>query len=111
MVTGARIAALREHTDLGWLTALRAPQVAALAADDGPLQLSLFDEVGLAEIAHPDFPGERLIACRNPRWPPNAPASAPRCSRPPRPTWPRSRRRWRPGGWWTPPRSGCGSGG
>lgn len=66
MITSARIAALREDTDLGWLTALRAPQVAALAADDGPLQLSLFDQVDLAQITHPDYPGERLIACRNP---------------------------------------------
>ena len=66
MITSARIAALRKDTDLGWLTALRAPRVAALAADDGPLQLSLFDQVDLAEITHPDYPGERLIACRNP---------------------------------------------
>ena len=35
-------------------------------ADDGPLQLSLFDEQDLAEITTPDFPGERLVACRNP---------------------------------------------
>src|SRR5580704_5215773 len=35
-------------------------------ADGGPLQLSLFDEQDLAEITSPDFPGERLIACRNP---------------------------------------------
>lgn len=66
MITAARIEALRELGGLGWVTALRAPAVAALAADDGPLQLSLFDEVNLAEIAHPDYPGERLIACRNP---------------------------------------------
>jgi len=66
MITNARIAALRQDTDLGWLTALRAPQVAALAAEDGPLQLSLFDEFDLAEISHPDYPNERLIACRKP---------------------------------------------
>jgi Transposase DDE domain len=73
MITSARIAALRElndnpdtATDFGWITALRAPQVATLAADDGPLQMSLFDTQDLAEITHPDFPGERLIACRNP---------------------------------------------
>jgi DDE family transposase len=66
MITSARIEALREDTDLGWLTALRAPAVAALAAEDGPLQLSLFDQMDLAEITHPDYPGERLIACRNP---------------------------------------------
>ena len=66
MITAARIDALREHPDLGWLTALRAPAIAKLAAENQPLQLSLFDEQDLAEITHPDYPGERLIACRNP---------------------------------------------
>src|SRR5271167_2890481 len=70
MITSARIQALRElgdtATGLGWITALRAPQIATLAADDGPLQMSLFDTQDLAEISHPDYPGERLIACRNP---------------------------------------------
>ncbi len=66
MITAARIAALVELGGIGWLTALRAPQIAALAADDGPLQMSLFDTVNFAEISHPDYPGERLIACRNP---------------------------------------------
>jgi hypothetical protein len=66
MITSARITALREVGDLGWLTCLRAPQIAALAKDDGPLQLSLFDESDLAEFSHPDYPDERLIACRNP---------------------------------------------
>ena len=65
MITSARIEALRELGGFGWVTALRAPAIAALAADDGPLQMSLFDEQGLAEITHPDYPGERLIACRN----------------------------------------------
>jgi len=66
MITSARIRALREAGDFGWLTCLRAPQIAALAKDDGPLQLSLFDQADLAEFTHPDYPGERLIACRNP---------------------------------------------
>ena len=66
MLTTARIDALKALGGFGWVTALRAPQVAALAAEDGPLQLSLFDEQNLAEITHPDYPGERLIACRNP---------------------------------------------
>src|SRR5271156_3338135 len=71
MITSARIEALRELNDdtgtgFGWITALRAPAIATLAADNGPLQMSLFDTHDLAEIAHPDFPGERLIACRNP---------------------------------------------
>jgi hypothetical protein len=66
MITSARITALREVGDLGWLTCLRAPQIAALVKDDGPLQLSLFDQSDLAEFSHPDYPDERLIACRNP---------------------------------------------
>jgi hypothetical protein len=66
MITKARIEQLRDLGGLGWVTALRAPDVAALARDDGPLQMSLFDQANLAEITHPDFPDERLIACRNP---------------------------------------------
>jgi hypothetical protein len=67
MITTARIGAIRElGGKYAWITALRAPAIRKLIADDGPLQLSLFDEQDLAEITSPDFPGERLIACRNP---------------------------------------------
>jgi hypothetical protein len=73
MITTARIRALNQLEDgtrrpdpYGWITALRAPAIRKLMADDGPLQLSLFDQQDLAEITSPDFPGERLIACRNP---------------------------------------------
>src|SRR5674536_313605 len=66
MITKARIEQLRDLGGLGWVTALRAPDVAALARDDGPLQMSLFDQANLAEITHPDFPDERLIAWSNP---------------------------------------------
>jgi hypothetical protein len=73
MITSARIRALNQAGDgtarpdpYGWITALRAPAIRKLMADDGPLQLSLFDQQDLAEITSPDFPGERLIACRNP---------------------------------------------
>jgi hypothetical protein len=68
MITNARINALRADTgsELGWLTALRAPAIKALAAEGGPLQPTLFDQQNLAEISHPDYPGERLVACRNP---------------------------------------------
>jgi len=73
MITSARIQALNQLEDgtqrpdaYGWITALRAPAIKKLMADDGPLQLSLFDEQDLAEIASEDFPGERLICCRNP---------------------------------------------
>src|SRR5258707_10441180 len=50
---------------LDWITALRAPQVSKLVRE-GALQLSLFDQMALAEITHPDYPGERLAACKNP---------------------------------------------
>ncbi len=73
MITSARIDALNQRDDgtpqpdaYEWITALRAPAIRKLMADDGPLQLSLFDQQDLAEITSPDFPGERLIACRNP---------------------------------------------
>jgi transposase len=66
MITSARIEALKEIGGLDWVSALRAPQIKALASDDGPLQLSLFDQVNLVEITHPDYPGERLVVCRNP---------------------------------------------
>ncbi len=66
MITTARIDALKELEGAGWLTALRAPAIKKLADDSGPLQLSLSDEQYLAEITSPDYPGERLIVCRNP---------------------------------------------
>jgi hypothetical protein len=67
MITSARIQALKElDGKYAWITALRAPAIRKLMEDDGPLQLSLFDEQDLAEITSEDFPGERLIACRNP---------------------------------------------
>lgn len=66
MITSARVKELRELGGMNWITALRAPAIAALARDDGPLQMSLFDTQNFAEITHPDYPGERLICCRNP---------------------------------------------
>ncbi len=66
MITSARIRALKEAGGLSWITCLRAPAIKKLMAGDGPLQLSLFDQQDLAEISHPDYPGERLICCRNP---------------------------------------------
>ena len=65
MITEARVREDLAPAGLDWLTALRAPAIQALAADNGPLQLSLFDERDMAEIASPDYPGERLIVCRN----------------------------------------------
>jgi hypothetical protein len=65
MITSARIKALKETPGMAWITCLRAPAIKKLA-EDGPLQLSLFDTQDLAEISSPDYPGERLIACHNP---------------------------------------------
>jgi hypothetical protein len=73
MITSARIRAMNQAEDgtqrpdpYAWITALRAPAIKKLLADDGPLQLSLSGQQDLAEITSPGFPGERLIACRNP---------------------------------------------
>jgi hypothetical protein len=75
MITKARIEALNTAEDgtplegedaYGWITALRAPAIKKLMADAGPLQMSLFDQQNLAEITSPGYPGERLVACRNP---------------------------------------------
>ena len=65
MITSARIDALREIGGMGWISALRAPQIQALA-EAGAVQMSLFDEHNIAEITHPDYPSERLVCCRNP---------------------------------------------
>jgi Transposase DDE domain len=66
MLTEARLREELGPAGLDWITALRAPAIQALAAEAGPLQLSLFDDRDLAEITSPDYPGERLIVCRNP---------------------------------------------
>ena len=66
MITKARIDADLAPAGFDWITALRAPAIKALAAEGGPLQLSLFDERDMAEIVSDDYPGERLIVCRNP---------------------------------------------
>jgi transposase len=64
MISSASIAELRAE-DFGWITALKSGQIRTLI-DDGQLQLGLFDQRNLFELSHPDFPGERLVACRNP---------------------------------------------
>jgi hypothetical protein len=66
MITNARVEDLKALPGMDWITALRAPAVAALARQGGPLQMSLFDTQNFAEITHRDFPGERLVCCRNP---------------------------------------------
>ncbi|HEY1457698.1 MAG TPA: IS1634 family transposase [Solirubrobacteraceae bacterium] len=65
MVTKANLELLAQTEGASWITALKAPQVQKLAKT-GTLQLSLFDQTNLAEIASEDYPGERLIVCRNP---------------------------------------------
>jgi len=65
MITDARITEELKPRGVDWITSLRAPTIRKLYKE-GPLQLSLFDEQDLAEIRSPDFPGERLVACRNP---------------------------------------------
>src|SRR5665811_2106953 len=65
MLTSARIERLREVGGIGWVSCLRAPAIRGLI-ESGDLQLGLFDERNLAEITSPEFPGERLVVCRNP---------------------------------------------
>jgi transposase len=65
MITEARIETLLQPAGLDWITALRAPSIRTLL-DQGAFQLSLFDERDLAEVTSPEFPGERLVVCRNP---------------------------------------------
>jgi hypothetical protein len=65
MITQARLDAEIAPAGLDWITALRAPAIRALA-EGGALQMSLFDERDMAAVTSPDYPGERLIVCRNP---------------------------------------------
>jgi hypothetical protein len=65
MVTKANLELLRDAEGADWITALKAPQINRLVVD-GALRLSLFDEHNMAEITAPDYPGERLVVCRNP---------------------------------------------
>jgi transposase len=65
MLSQASIDSLRAESGLEWITALKSVQIRTLV-EDGTLQLGLFDQRSLFELTHPDFPGERLVACRNP---------------------------------------------
>jgi len=65
MLTQKRIDTLKQHPGLGWISALRSASIRRLMAQ-GAIQMSLFDQHNLAEIASPDFPGERLVVCYNP---------------------------------------------
>jgi len=65
MVTEANLEALRGEEGIAWISALKAPAVKKLVKE-GSLQLSLFDQLNLAEIDSPDYPDERLVVCRNP---------------------------------------------
>jgi hypothetical protein len=65
MITQTQIDALRDIQGCGWITALRPEAINKLLAG-GAIQRGLFDERNLFELTHPDFPGERLVACRNP---------------------------------------------
>jgi len=65
MITQTQIDSLRKIEGIEWITALRSPAIKKLI-NAGAIQLGLFDERNLFELTHPDFPGERLVACRNP---------------------------------------------
>jgi transposase len=65
MISNKAIDELRETDGIGWITALKSASIRVLV-EQGQLQLGLFDEVNLLELNSPDYPGERLVACRNP---------------------------------------------
>jgi transposase len=65
MISNKAIDELRETDGIGWITALKSASIRVLV-EQGQLQLGLFDEVNLLELSSPDYPGERLVACRNP---------------------------------------------
>jgi transposase len=65
MISNKAIDELRETDGMGWITALKSASIRVLV-EQGQLQLGLFDEVNLLELSSPDYPGERLVACRNP---------------------------------------------
>ena len=65
MISSKAIAELRENEGIAWITALKSVSIRALI-EQGHLQLDLFDERNLLELSSPDYPGERLVACRNP---------------------------------------------
>lgn len=66
MLTSARVEQVLRPAAMDWISSLRAPQIAQLAAEHGPFQPSLFDEHNLLELSSEHFPGERLLVCRNP---------------------------------------------
>jgi transposase len=66
MISQKAIEAITLMTGVDWITALKTGAIRGLAAD-GALQLDLFDERNLFELVHRDYPGERLVACRNPQ--------------------------------------------
>ena len=66
MLTSARIEQVLKPQGMDWVSSLRAPQIAQLAAEHGPFQPSLFDERNLLELTSEHFPDERLVVCRNP---------------------------------------------
>jgi transposase len=65
MISNKAIAEMRDSDGIAWITALKSASIRALV-EQGQLQLDLFDERNLLELSSPDYPGERLVACRNP---------------------------------------------
>jgi hypothetical protein len=66
MISQKAIDEIRDSDGIGWITALKSASIRALI-EHGQLQLGLFDERNLLELSSPDYPGERLVACRNPQ--------------------------------------------
>ena len=82
MISNQAIATMQETPGVDWITALKSASIRTLV-EQGQLQLDLFDDRNLLELSSPDYPGERLVACRNPQLAHCARTSARRCLPPP----------------------------
>ena len=109
MITSARVQELRELGGFGWVTALRAPAKAALAADNGPCRCPCSTRPTSPRSPTRTTPANAWSRAATPPWPPSGPVNAWRCWRPPTPSCPRSPPPWLPGAWPVPARSGSGS--
>ena len=110
MISSKAIDEMRESDGIGWITALKSASIRALV-EQGQLQLGLFDERNLLELELARLSGRAAGGVPQSRsWPSCARTSARSCSRPPRPTWPRSRPGWMRASSPARMRSACASG-
>ena len=106
MIAQTSIDTLKTVDGVAWITALKSAQIRTLLTG-GALQLGLFDDRNLVELTHPDYPGERLMACRNPELGTLRAHKRQDSSPPPPPHWRRFNGAWQAAGCAAVPRLGC----